>query len=206
MNDFPELENDLRALRPSQPSPVLLERIEEAMVEDGKASVASGTRWSWRRFTEWSRGHASDTEGQLGRAKEDRTQTPFKFGIGLVAAAAAVVLLLARINTDQTRNEEKEVAQVAPESETRPVLPAFPGRSSVDGSVSSNKFVPAAATQVVYNTRDEGLQFADGSTQPLRRLRYQTRQTWQWRNPFTGASLRVSYPSEEVVLIPVSGQ
>jgi hypothetical protein len=206
MNDFPELENELRALRPARPSPVLMERIEESMVEDGKASVASGARLSWRRFIEWSRGHPSEVERQLGRAKENRTQTPFRVGIGLVATAAAVVLLLARINTDQTRNEDKEIAQVAPASETRPALPAFPGGSSVDGSVSSNKFVPAAATQVVYNTRDEGLQFADGSRQPLRRLRYQTRQTWQWRNPSTGASLRVSYPSEEVVLIPVSGQ
>jgi hypothetical protein len=184
MSDFPELENDLKALRPARPSPVLFERIEEAMVENDKASVASRARWSWRPFTE----------------------TPYRIGFGLAAAAAAVVLLLARINTDQTRNQDKEVAQVAPASETSPVLPAFPGRSSVDGSVSSNKFVPAAATQIVYNTRDEGLQFADGSRQPLRRLRYQTRQTWQWRNPSTGASLRVSYPSEEVVLIPVSGQ
>ena len=41
---------------------------------------------------------------------------------------------------------------------------------------------------------------------PLCRLRYQTHQTWQWRNPTTGASLRVSYPSEQVVLIPVTGQ
>jgi hypothetical protein len=180
MNDFPELENDLRALRPARPSPVLLERIEEAMVENCRAG-ASPARQPERLPYKW-------------------------FSFGLAAAAAAVVLLLARINTDQTRNEEKEVAQVAPASETRPVLPAFPGRSSVDGSVSSNKFVPAAATQVVYNTRDEGLQFADGSRQPLRRLRYQTQQTWQWRNPSTGASLRVSYPSEEVVLIPVSGQ
>ncbi len=206
MNDLSELESDLRALRPARPSPVLFERIEQAMAEEGKASVASGARWSWRRFTEWSRRHASDVEGQVGRAKEDRTPMPFRFGIGLAAAVAVVVLLLARINTDQTRNEDKEVAQVAPASETRPVLPAFSGRSGVDGSMSSNKFVPAGATQVVYNTRDEGLQFGDGSRQPLRRLRYQTQQTWQWRNPSTGASLRVSYPSEEVVLIPVSGQ
>jgi hypothetical protein len=186
MNDFPELENELRALRPARPSPVLFERIEEAMAEHGKASTPADTdaEWSWRLFT----------------------KMPFRFGIGLAAAAAAVLLLLARVNTDQTRNEDKEIAQVAPPSETRPVLPAFSGGSGADGSMSSNKFVPAGATQVVYNTRNEGLQFADGSKQPLRRVRYQTRQTWQWRNPSTGASLRVSYPSEEVVLIPVSGQ
>jgi hypothetical protein len=133
-------------------------------------------------------------------------ENPFRFGIGLAAAAAAIVLLFARINTDQTRNDDKEIAQAPSTSETRPVLRGFSGSSGAGGTMSPNKFIPSGATQVVYNTRDEGLQFANGSTQPLRRLRYQTQQTWQWRNPSTGASLRVSYPSEEVVLIPVSGQ
>jgi len=206
MNDFSELENDLRALRPARPSPVLFERIEEVMAEDRKVSAASNSRWSWRRFTEWSRSRASDIEGRLGGAKEGRALTPFRFGIGLAAAAAAVALLIARINTDQTRNEDAEIAQGSPLSQTKPILPSFSGRNGVDEAMSSNKFVPSGATQVVYNTRNEGLQFADGSKQPLRRLRYQTQQTWQWRNPSTGASLRVSYPSEEVVLIPVSGQ
>jgi hypothetical protein len=182
MNDFCELENDLKALRPARPSPVLFERIEAAMAEDRRVSADVDAGWNWRLLT----------------------QMPLRFGIGLAAAAAAVLLLLARFNTDQTRNEDTEIAQVSPPSQTRPVLPSFSGRSG--GSMSSNKFVPSGATQVVYDTRDEGLQFADGSKQPLRRLRYQTQQTWQWRNPSTGASLRVSYPSEEVVLIPVSGQ
>lgn len=186
MNDFSELEKDLKALRPARPSPVLFERIEGALTENCRASAAAGTRpianWFWR-FTE----------------------RPYRFGIGLAAAAAAVVLLIARINIDQTQNRDTEIAQVSPPSQTKPVLPSF-GRSGIDRSMSSNKFVSSGATQVVYNTRDEGLQFADGSEQPLRRLRYQTRETWQWRNPSTGASLRVSYPSEEVVLIPVSGQ
>jgi hypothetical protein len=186
MNDFSELENDLRALRPARPSPVLFERIEEAMAEDCRAPVPGA--------------------GQIRKWFWPFTDVPYRFGIGLAAAAVAVLLLLARINTDQTRNEDKEIAQVSPASETKPVLPAFSGRSGVDGLMSSNKFVPTGATQVVYNTRDEGLQFADGSRQPLRRLRSHTQQTWQWRNPSTGASLRVSYPSEEVVLIPVSGQ
>ena len=185
MNDFSELENDLKGLRPAQPSPVLFERIEEAMAEDSRTSAAGDARGWHRRFTE----------------------TPYNWwSLGGALAAAAVFLLIARINTDQSRNEEKEIAQVPPASDTRPVLPGVSGRNPVDGSVSSGKFVPSGATQVVYNTRDEGLQFADGSRRPLRRMRYQTQQTWQWRNSSTGASLRVSFPSEEVVLIPVSGQ
>jgi len=183
MNDFSELENDLKALRPARPSPVLFERIEEALAEERKATVSGAS--AWRRFTE----------------------TPYKWwSLGGALAAAAALLLLVRINTDQTRNEGKEIAQVPSTSETRPGAPAPSGRSSVDRSTSFSKFIPSGGTQVVYNTRNEGLQFADGSKQPLRRLRYQTQQTWQWRNPSTGASLRVSYPSEEVVLIPVSGQ
>ena len=191
MNDFSELEKDLKALRPAQPSPVLFERIEGAMA-DCRASAAADA-------------------GSLVRARERgrASQTPYNWwslGAGLAAAAAAVVLLIARINTDQTQNETTEIAQVSPPSQTRPAPSSFSGRRGIDGSMPSNKFVSSGATQVVYNTRDEGLQFGDGSQQPLRRLRYQTQQTWQWRNPSTGASLRVSYPSEEVVLIPVSGQ
>jgi hypothetical protein len=50
------------------------------------------------------------------------------------------------------------------------------------------------------------LLFADDAAQPVRRFRSQKRETLQWRNPGTRASLRVSYPSEEVSLVPVSGQ
>jgi hypothetical protein len=186
MNDFSELEKDLKALRPARPSPVLFERIEEAM-DDCRASAAADARgWrNWyRRFTE----------------------TPYRIGIGLAAAAAAVLLLLARINTDQTLKKETEVAQIARKSEMTPGIPELSGRAKAKGSASLNKFVPDGAMQVVYNRRDEGLHFADGSREPLRRIRYQAQQTVQWRNPSTGASLRVSYPSEQVMLIPVSGQ
>jgi hypothetical protein len=188
MNDFSEIENELRRLRPARPSPVLFKRIEEAMSENCRASV-SDAGWGWKRFTRFRR-----AARKPGRA----SQTLYRFGIGL-AAAAAVLLLLARIHTNQTRNEAKEIAQISPAAEP-------PGRSGGQHSTSPNEFVPSSATAVVYNERDEGLQFGDGLNRPLRRLRYQTHQTWQWRNPATGASLRVSYPSDEVVLIPVSGQ
>jgi hypothetical protein len=185
MNDFFEIENELRKLRPAQPSPILFERIEEAMAENCRASVSDAgpmAKWRWR-FTE----------------------TPYRIGFAL--AAAAVLLLLARINTNQNREEQGErIAQNLRAPEARPVLPAHHDESGIGRSTFSNEFVPAGATRLVYNTRDEGLQFPRGSGQPLRRLRYQTHETWQWRNPATGASLRVSYPSEEVVLIPVSGQ
>ncbi len=179
MNDFSELENELRNLRPARPSPILFERVEEALMDSGAG--ASPARQPERLPYNW-----------------------FSLGIGL--AAAAVLVLFAAISLERRQERREKIAQISPAPEKRPILPAQRDGIGVRGSTSSNRFIPAGATQVVYNTRDEELQFARGSEQPLRRLRYQTHQTWQWRNPTTGASLRVSYPSEEVVLIPVSGQ
>jgi len=179
MNDFSELENELRNLRPARPSPILFERVEEALMDSGAG--ASPARQPERLPYNW-----------------------FSLGFGL--AAAAVLVLFAAISMERRHERRERIAQISPAPGKRPILPAQRDGSGVRGSTSSNRFLPAGATQVVYNTRDEGLQFAQGSEQPLRRLRYQTHQTWQWRNPTTGASLRVSYPSEEVVLIPISGQ
>jgi hypothetical protein len=167
MNDLSQIEKELRKLRPARPSPILFERIEEAMI-DCRAVAPERLRYNW-----------------------------LSLGFGL--AAAAVLVLFAAVKMER-QESGKEIAQTSREPEAAPLL------NRAQKSTSTDKFVPAGATRLVYNTRDEGLQFASSSGQPLRRMRYQTHETWQWRNPTTGASLRVSYPSEEVVLIPVSGQ
>jgi hypothetical protein len=178
MNDFSELEKELRKLRPAQPSPVLFERVGEAL-KDSRASV-SGASFKRSRFTE----------------------TPYSnwWSLGFGLAAAAVLILFAAVTMERRHEHQQTVAQSSPAPEARPA-PLRPERSTSPG-----RFVPAGGTNLVYNARDEGLHFADGSERPVRRVRYNTRQTWRWRNPETGASLRVSYPSEEIVLIPVSGQ
>jgi len=81
------------------------------------------------------------------------------------------------------------------------ITPAPAPMAQIDSS-----FVPSALTQVVYERRDEGLHFTEGADEPVRRVRSRKRETMQWNNPQTGASLRVSYPAEEVTLIPVVGQ
>jgi hypothetical protein len=163
MNDFTELENELRKLRPAPPSGGFFARVEEAMAEPDGEKIIQPERF----HSKW-----------------------VALGFGL--AAAAVFLLFLRVSMDRGQTGAEKVARITPAPKIR--------------STSLNEFIPADATQVVYNTRDEGLHYSGGSEQPLRRLRYQTQQTLQWRNPATGASLRVSYPSEEVVLIPISGQ
>jgi hypothetical protein len=179
MNDFSELEKELRKLRPAQPSPVLFERVGEAL-EDSRAGIKE------RR--------------SLGRRRGGlETARPW-WSLGFGLAAAAVLILFAAITMERRREQQQTVAQSSPAPETRQVP------FEKERSISPGRFVPAGGTNVVYNARDEGLHFADGSERPVRRVRYNTKQTWRWRNPETGASLRVSYPSEEIVLIPVSGQ
>jgi len=177
MNDFSELERELRKLRPAQPSPFLSERVGKAL-EDSRPSAVADTTSSWWRFKE-------------------ATHNWWSLGFGL--AAAAVLILFAAV-TMERRHEHQTVAQSSPAFETQPVP------LGKERSISLSRFVPAGGSNLVYNARDEGLHFADGSERPVRRVRYNTRQTWRWRNPETGASFRVSYPSEEIVLIPVSGQ
>jgi hypothetical protein len=173
MNDFSEIENELKKLRPAQASRELFVRIEQRLagpeISEHKIIRPNRFRVNW-------------------------------VAIGCGLAAAALFTVLAQISTDRTPKQGESIAQISPAPERSPVL------TGPEGAISSSEFVPAGATQVVYNTRNEGLQFPGGSEQPLRRLRYQTHQTWQWRNPATGASLRVSYPSDEIVLIPISGQ
>lgn len=191
MNDFDEIENELRKLRPAQPSPVLFERIEQAL-DDCRPSVSDSNSQkivAWRRLTRLRKATPKAFASGLARLAE----TPSNW-LGLGLAAAAVVILFIRINMDRRPDRPERVAQTTPAPATE------------TGSTFKSQFVPTGLTQVVYHTRDEGLQFPNGYSAPVRRLRYQTHETMQWRNPTTGASLRVSYPSEEVVLIPVSGQ
>ena len=169
MNDFSELENQLKKLRPLPPSEDLAERIERALADPTSTT---------------------STAGVLPRARRFRVNW---LSLGVSLAVAAVLLLVARFGVDHPAKQTPTIASRTPSS----IVPS---------ASSAAEFVPVGLTQVVYHTRDEGLHYATGSEQPVRRVRSQTRETCQWRNPNTGATLRVSYPSEEVSLIPISGQ
>jgi hypothetical protein len=177
MNDFSEIENELKKLRPAQPSRGLFARIEQAVV-DPSTSLRTSL--------------AGDDDAAEKIIRPSRFKLSWvSLGVGL--AAAAVFLIFARLDVERTPQQKKEIAQDTPALQTR-------------STTTPATFIPTGATQVVYHSRDEGLHFPSWSQEPVRRVRYQKQETLQWRNPTTGASLRVSYPSEEVVLTPVSGQ
>lgn len=169
MNDFSELEAELKKLRPRAASPDLTARIERSLTEvSGRTATA----------------------GVLPKRRNIRVNW---LGLGLGLAAAATLLLLARLDVDQPPGKRQTVVAMTPVPFAKPVP-------------VKDAFVPAGLTQVVYDTRDEGLHFPESGEQPVRRVRSRKRETLKWNNPQTGTSLRVSYPSEEVTLIPVDGQ
>jgi len=142
-------------------------------------------------------------EPGVGKPPGDKIVRPYQFRrqwiIGLSLAAAAAILLLIRVNF-RTPETTKRVAAV-PSASSQPSA----GAPESAGASAPNTFIPSGSTEVVYHQRDEGLLYAQNSDQPMRRLRSITQETLQWKNPATGASLRVSYPSEHVELVPVTG-
>jgi hypothetical protein len=171
MNDFSEIENELKKLRPIQPSPELFARVD-AELRGAEAKIIRPERFriSW-----------------------------LSLGAGL-AAAAAVVLLFVYSRFEKPTPEQRTVVSHPPSQSY-----GTTGSKAATARSTTSPFVPAGATQVVYRTEDEGLLFPSGSEQPVRRVRAQVRETLQWQNQQTGASLRVSYPAEEVTLLPVYG-
>lgn len=170
MNDFSELEAQLKALRPAAPSADLIARVEQALQEAPAAS-------------------ATVTAGVLPRRKKPSGNW-FALGFGLAAAAA--LLLLARVSVDR----HPQTNSIASASVARAKTPV--------ATQPTRNLVPDGITRVVYGTSDEGLVYPAYAKEPVRRVRSRSRETLHWKDPGSGASLRVSYPTEDVELIPVS--
>jgi hypothetical protein len=171
MNDFSELEGELKKLRPARASAELISRIERALSDQSADNII-----------------------------RPQSRPDFRInwlGLGLGLAAAAGFLILARVDLrpgDKTKAEPASgtLASATPTLEQKAA--ALPN------------YQATGLTQVVYRRYDDGLVFPRGATQPSRRVWTAKRETLRWRDRETGAQLAVSYPAEEVTLIPVSGQ
>ncbi len=168
MNEFSDLEAELKQLRPAPASDALALRVARALADTPAAGVLprrKAARFGW-----------------------------LSLGLG-VATAAAAFLFLARLDVDQATPGQPTVAAL----DSRPVVKGM-------NAAPVRTLMPEGVTRVVYSKQDEGLVFPVSGGQPVRRLRARAQETLQWRDANTGASLRVSYPTEEVELIPAAGQ
>ena len=87
MNDFSELEAELKQLRPRAASPELMSRVERALDEPITATATGGVLPRRQRSVNW-----------------------FALGFGLAAAAA--LLMLARVSTDRPIATQPTVASI----------------------------------------------------------------------------------------------
>jgi hypothetical protein len=165
MNDFAELESELKKLRPERPSAELMSRVASALADLGESTA------------------------KVIRPQHFRVNW---LGLGLGLAAAATFLIVARVDFRPTGKTKETTASATPSLQQKAA--ALPN------------YQATGLTQVVYSKRDEGLVFPPGAEGPSRRVRTAKRETLRWRDRQSGAQLAVSYPTEEVTLIPVSGQ
>lgn len=66
-----------------------------------------------------------------------------------------------------------------------------------------DEFRPVAATNVLYELKDEGLVEVDGGV-PARQVRARYLDTYTWKNPRGNSSLKWSVPRDEVRVLPAS--
>src|SRR5215471_18790094 len=185
MNDFSDLEGELKKLRPARASGGLVSRMECALADAEQSNIIRPQ---------------SCPSGSDSRRSGSDSRSGFRIswlGLGLGLAAAAAFLILARVDLrpgDKTKAGPAggTVASATPTLEQKAA--ALPN------------YQATGLTQVVYRRYDDGLVFPRGATQPSRRVWTAKRETLRWRDRETGAQIAVSYPAEEVTLIPVSGQ
>src|SRR3954465_16038334 len=89
MNDFSELESELKKLRPQAVRPELMARVERALQQPQTQTPAAGVMK--RRAISWN-----------------------WLPLGLGVAAAATFLLLARVNVDHAAKPAQNVAKATP--------------------------------------------------------------------------------------------
>ena len=76
-------------------------------------------------------------------------------------------------------------------------------KPAAEPQVPHDQYQPVAATNVLYDLKDEGLVKAEGAT-PVRRLRYRYLDIYTWKNSRSNASIKWSVPRDEIRVLPAS--
>ena len=173
-----ELENELKALRPSRPSVLLRARVERELADSGPARPAPAAAPRYRSAT---------------------TLSSWKWLSWQSAAAAAVVFVV-------TLGLWRQPAPAVPDAPATEVAAAAPRAPvPVEQPVLADAYRPVKAANLLYDLQDEGLVLLEDNT-PARRVRARYVDTYTWKNPATNASLKWSVPRDEVRMVPARFQ
>lgn len=122
---------------------------------------------------------------QVGRKNSCRHIKLLLWPAGLAAAAACIVLVYIL--------PPREAAQPKPDGKA-----SNPNASLVQ-SVPP-RYTEVESKHVLYNAQEEGIFFPDQGA-PARRMRYRFLDSYTWKNPEDGSSIRVEVPREEIILV-----
>ena len=198
MNEFEELEKELRSFRPAKPSKAFEVRLEKALGESGNLAV--------RRLPELE--EEATTRLPAERGKVVPFLRAFAFPISAVAALVALALYVAypvfKKKTSSAVSSSiasKESLPAKPESVGEEDLSPLHGVSAAEfAAMSESGWSDPQVKEILIDVSDEGIIERPGSS-PARQYRYRYLDETIWRNPETNTLMRSSVPRQEVVLI-----
>ena len=198
MNEFEELEKELRSFRPAKPSKAFETRLEKALGESGNLAV--------RRLPELEKDATTPLPAERGKIVP--FLRAFTFPISAVAALVALALYVA-----YPVFQKKTSSAVSPSIASTESLPAKPesvgeedlsplhGVSAAEfAAMSESGWSDPQVKEILIDVSDEGIIERPGSS-PARQYRYRYLDETIWRNPETNTLMRSSVPRQEVVLI-----
>ena len=198
MNEFEELEKELRSFAPSKPSKTFEARLEKALGESGNLAV--------RRLPQLEEEATTRLPSERGKI------VPFlralAFPVSAVAALVAIALYMAYPVFQKNKMPAVSPSIVSEESFSR--KPEFVGEGDLSPlhGVSAAEFAAMSESgwsapqvkEILIDVSDEGIIERPGSS-PARQYRYRYLDETIWRNPETNTLMRSSVPRQEVVLI-----
>tara|TARA_B100000902_G_scaffold182829_1_gene175585 strand:- start:110 stop:700 length:591 start_codon:yes stop_codon:yes gene_type:complete len=191
MNEIEQLEKELKALCPKEPSADFERRVEDALGDSG-----------WLALRQLPDGGDQVTVSPIG------SNLFFFPGLFMIGAAALVALFLFFPSL------ESENVPAMPMDAVDPVAPVLAQDSQLIANdspingVSSEELSAMSepgweepqAHEILINFSDEGIVDRPGMS-PARRYRYHFLDETIWRNPETNTFIRSSVPRQETILI-----
>jgi hypothetical protein len=191
MNEIEQLEKELKALRPKEPSADFERRVEDALGDSGRLAL-------WQL----------PDEGDEVAALQSRGNLFFVPGLFMLGSAALVALFLSfpsfePENAPGMPMDAIDLVAPVPQQDTPTIANDSPinGVSSEELSAMSEPgWEEPQAHEILINFSDEGIVDRPGMS-PARRYRYHFLDETIWRNPETNTFIRSSVPRQETILI-----
>lgn len=181
-----DLEKELKGLRLRQPSAALVARMERELAEEmpetvsppvpPRARYTSGTNFGSWKWSGWR--------------------------MAGMAAAVALVATVGVVSFKQGVSFGSEGGGHELAANETPV-PSELSTEVAAAEPDASRYQPVAATNVLYDVKDEGYVVGRDDT-AARRVRARYVDTYTWKNPKNNASLKWSVPRDEVRVIPAS--